>query len=459
MSNKKIEPKDNTKNLLGLPTLFVVAIGVVSAQSCIVSTLQGAGTGGFAFIPALLTGFVLTLCYISSYCELALMMPKAGSISTYTAVASGHFLAIIAALAGYLSGLVFGIPAELLVVDHILDIAYPGLFKHTGILLLVIFTALNILGIDIFATVQNILAYIMLAVLLVACTTGTVATPVADTAVAWQSLASEKLSFLPLITLAIWAFLSIEFICTLSEETFKPAKNLPRAMYAAALVVLSIHLLLTIAGIRQVPATDMASSDIPHWLLIKQLYGDGGRWLISIVTITTTSGVLNSVLATIPRMLSGMARNGQLPALFMRTHQRYNTPWVSIVFLALLMGVPLLVVGNTPGLLTILVVSSAAVWLFTYIVAHINVIKLRKMYPAASRPYRSTWFPLPQIVGIAGMGYAIVVNSPSQNQLFAVYGNTFGFISIAAIYAFFWVKYKMKKKLFAPEPIEEALDA
>jgi amino acid transporter len=447
------------RRTLGFPSLFVVAVGVVSAQSCIVSTLQGAGTGGASFVLALLAGFILTLCYISSYCELALMMPKAGSISTYTAVASGHFLAIIAALAGYLSGLVFGIPAELLVVDHILDVAYPGVFKHVGISILALFTLLNILGIDIFATVQNILAYVMLAALFVTCTTGSFGTATIPSEVGLQALQTQGFGFLPLITLAIWAFLSIEFICTLSEETINPAKNLPRAMYAAALVVLTIHLLLTIAGIRQVPASDLAGSDVPHWLLVKQLFGESGRWIICIVTITTTSGVINSVLATIPRMLSGMARNGQLPAAFIRLHPRYNTPWIGTIFLAVLMGAPLLFVENSVGALTILVISSAAVWLFTYIIAHYNVIKLRKMYPAVARPYKSKWYPLPQIVGIVGMGYAIVVNSPSQNQLLAVYGNTAAFIGIAAAYALFWVKYKMKKKLFTPEPIQEALEA
>jgi hypothetical protein len=38
------------KPVLGFPSLFVVALGVGTAQSCILSTLQGAGEGGLIII-------------------------------------------------------------------------------------------------------------------------------------------------------------------------------------------------------------------------------------------------------------------------------------------------------------------------------------------------------------------------------------------------------------------------
>ena len=99
------------KKVLGLPSLYIVTIGLVVSQASVVSILQGAGMGGGTFFVAILIAFILTLCYISTYAELALMMPKAGSISTYTAVSIGHFPAIIAALAAYLAPAIFAAPA------------------------------------------------------------------------------------------------------------------------------------------------------------------------------------------------------------------------------------------------------------------------------------------------------------------------------------------------------------
>src|SRR4051794_39686942 len=113
---KKKSVTSGLKKVLGFPSLFIIAIGLVVSQSSVVSILQGAGIGGGSFFIAMLIAYILTLCYIATYSELALMMPKAGSISTYTAVSVGHFPAIIAAVAGYLAAPIFAGPAELLLL-------------------------------------------------------------------------------------------------------------------------------------------------------------------------------------------------------------------------------------------------------------------------------------------------------------------------------------------------------
>ena len=64
------------KRTLGLPSLFAVAIGVVVAQICFVSVLQGVAIGGASFFIALIIAFFLTLCYVFTFSELALMLPE-----------------------------------------------------------------------------------------------------------------------------------------------------------------------------------------------------------------------------------------------------------------------------------------------------------------------------------------------------------------------------------------------
>ncbi len=459
MAKKTIEPTTNLKRVLGFPALFVIAVGVVTAQSCFVSTLQGAGIGGANFFIALLVGFVLTLCYVSTYSELSLMMPKAGSISTYTAVAMGHFPAIVASIAGYLAPIIFGGPAELLLVDYILDVAYPGVFSHVGLFLLVSLTIFNLLGINIFSTIQNILTYTMLVVLFVVGIAGfssANATGASSTELI-QQIAHVDMGVFSLVVLAIWAFLSIEFVCPLIEETKRPEKNIPRTMFAAAVVILIVHSLIAYAGMRQVPANNLADSDIPHWILVNTLFGNTGRLIIAVITITTTAGFINTVLATLPKMFYGMAHNKQLPVAFMKIHPKFQSPWVGILFIAASIAIPLLLLSKSKDVLITLVISSATIWLLTYIIAHINVIALRKKYPNFNRPYKSTLYPLPQIIGIAGMGFAIIKNAPSDELTTKVYTNTVIFVGITATYAFFWIRYKMKKGLFETEPIEQAL--
>jgi amino acid transporter len=453
------ESASSLKRVLGFRGLFVIAIGVVTAQSCFVSTLQGAGIGGAHFFIALLVGFILTLCYVSTYAELSLMMPKAGSISTYTAVAMGHFPAIVAAIAGYLAPIVFGGPAELLLVDYILDVAYPGVFAHVGLFLLITLTIFNLLGINIFSTIQNILTYSMLVALFIVGIAGFNNSSASGTSLheLTNQMSHIDTGVFSLIVLAIWAFLSIEFVCPLIEETKRPEKNIPRTMFAAAVVILVVHSLVAYAGMRQVATASLSDSDIPHWILVNKLFGNTGRLIISVITITTTAGFINTVLATLPKMFYGMAHHKQLPTMFMKIHPKFKSPWIGILFIAAAIFIPLLLLSKAKDVLITLVISSATIWLLTYIIAHINVIVLRKKYPHFSRPYKSALYPLPQIIGIIGMSFAIIKNAPSAELTVKVYTNTIVFVLITATYAFFWIKFKMKKALFQQEPIEKAL--
>jgi amino acid transporter len=147
---KKKSVTSGLKKVLGFPSLFIIAVGMVVSQSSVAAILQGAGIGGGSFFMAILIAFILTLCYVSTYSELSLMMPKAGSISTYTAVSIGHFPAIIATVAGYLAPAIFGGPAELLLLQHVLDSVAPGSFTHIALMLLWVLALLNILGINLF---------------------------------------------------------------------------------------------------------------------------------------------------------------------------------------------------------------------------------------------------------------------------------------------------------------------
>ena len=79
----------NDSTRLGFAPLFAVAIGVIVAQSTIVSLLQAAGIAGWGFAGAMALGW-------------ALMMPRAEGISAYIRAGLGPLPAIFAVFAGYI---------------------------------------------------------------------------------------------------------------------------------------------------------------------------------------------------------------------------------------------------------------------------------------------------------------------------------------------------------------------
>ena len=458
--NETHKSKGELKRVLGLPSLFAIAVGVVVAQVVFVSILQGVGLGGGSFFVAIGIAFILTLCYVFTYSELALMLPKAGSISAYTEVAIGHVPAIIATIAGYLAPAIFALPAELFLLKAVLDKLYPETFGQIGWIIIIVLALSNILGVDFFAKVQSLLAYIMLTALLVVGIAGFTHADSQGGSVAelWEGFKDVDFGVLSLTMLALWSFMALEFVCPMIEETKNPNKNLPRAMLLASVVLALIYTLIALAGYLTVPQAVLAGSDIPHAVLITELFGAWGKPVVAILAITATCSTMNTVLATIPRMLYGMAHNHQLPKLFMKVHPKTKTPWVGIVFVALLILVPTILLRGQQDIILILMISAATVWLVAYIIGHINLMVLRKRYPDFKRPFKSPWYPAPQLLGIVGMAYMILNNSPSPEMTLQVYMNAGLIVLIAFVYAGIWVSFKMKKGWFEPEPIENALN-
>ena len=447
------------KRVLGLPSLFAIAVGIVVAQAVFVSILQGVGIGGASFFVALGIAFILTLCYVFTYSELALMLPKAGSISAYTEVSIGHLPAIVATIAGYLAPAILGLPAELFLLESVLETLHPESFSQIGWLIIIVFMVLNIMGVDFFAKVQNLLAYIMMIALLIIGLSGFLQSdPQGGTIISvWDGLKDLDIGVLSLTMLALWSFMALEFVCPMIEETKSPNKNIPRSMISGAIVLLIIYALVALSGYMTVPQQELAGSEIPHAILVTTLFGEYGKVIIAVLAITATCSTINTVLATIPRMLYGMARNGQLPGLFMKVHPKTKGPWVSIVFVSLLILVPMVLLKGLEDIILTLLISAATAWLVAYIVSHINVMVLRQRYPDFNRPFKSPWYPIPQILGILGMVYMILNNSPSPETTLQVYMNAGLIALIATIYAGIWVKLKMKKGWFEPEPIEKVL--
>jgi len=447
------------KRVLGFPSLFAVAIGSVAAQSSFVSLLNGTGSTGGAFFIALFMAFILTVCCSFSFLELSLMMPKAGGLGTFTAVSGGHFLSIGVILGGYVAVVAFSGPAELLLLERIVGMVYPGTFSHIGLYILILFAILNLFGINIFSSVQNIIVYVLLVALLVIGITG-----LSNTNTRGINLDSISKDFvingassLSLIALALWSFTGLEYVCPFVEETKNPQKNLPKSMLLAAVMLLFVYGLLSYAALQHVPLKKLAESEIPHWLLVESLFGKTAGFVMVVFAITATSSVTNTVLASIPRMLFGMAHHGQVPSILSRLHPRWNTPWFGIVLVFCLIGVPLILLSNAKDIILLMLISATTFWLVAYMIAHLNVLVLRKKYPSFSRPFKTPLYPLPQVLGILGMAFAIWNNSPSLNLSRQVYINSGLMFFGISLYSFLWVRYKMKKGIFETEPIEEAI--
>ncbi|WP_024950929.1 APC family permease [Cobetia crustatorum] len=444
----------SAKPPIGFRTMIAICVGCVVVQGAMASALLGFGIGGLSFIAAMALALVFAFCNAMSFSELSLMYPSSsGTLATYTQKAIGHFPAIVSVFAGYVVVAMFGLSAELILVDALLQTLFPGILPERVIplVLLLGLATLNILGTDVFAKLQNLFTFAMIAAILLVGATALLDTPNATVSqvaagMNWGFDGITDGSFIALTALAMWMFVGCEFICPMIKDIRQPERRVPRAMFLSLIIIFVLFVLFCLGASRYLSLDIMTTSPLPYLDLVDGVFGKAGLVIATVMGLTATCSTVNTVLASVPRMLSGMAENGQVFSIMGKMHSRFDTPWIGIIFLAFVVAIPFLLVK--PDHIILLLIGASTSWILAYIVAHINVIVLRVRSPSVKRPYRTPLYPIPQIIGILGMGYIAMNASPAPEMTTTVYtllGAVLGTVSVIAI---FWVKLKMKKGLF-----------
>ena len=443
-------------------SLFAASIGVIVSQVTMVSVLQGTGLGGWGFVVAMLFAFFLALTNAMAYTEMALMMPKVTSLSSYAEAAVGNFPAILLVFAGYVTPALFGVPGELILMNQVLSqalpFATPVYFWPT--VLIIVFVVLNILGTDVFARVQTALSCIVLLFLLVTgvlALTGLGSAPLpAGPAAGWQAMSTDTVT-LGLVALAFWAFVGSEFVTPLVAEAKNPNRDLPRAVFGGLALIFVAYLSFAAGSAFYVDRTTLGQSPAPHLNLAIAVYGPKARIWFSILAVLASASLLNTVLAAVPRMISGMAANGQVFPVFKYIHPRFNTPVVAIIFVGTLPLIGLVWSGGDASSILPLIITSSITWLLAYIVAQVSLLVLRYRHPNWRRPFRVPLLPALPLLAIAGMAYVCVNASPTVAMRPQIAQYTGVVLILFSVVGALWVKFKMKRGLFEPvTPVEES---
>lgn len=456
---------DNTpsaRRILNFGALFAASIGVIVSQVTMVSVLQGVGFGGAGFVVAMLLAFGLALTNAMAYTEMALMMPEVTSLSSYAEAAIGNFPAILLVFAGYVTPALFGLPGELILMNQVLSQALPfatPVYFWPGVLILV-FVVLNILGTDVFARVQTALSCIVLVFLLatgVLALAGWGASPLpAGHGVGWPALSKDTVA--PgLVALAFWAFVGSEFVTPLVAEAKNPDRDMPRAIFGGLALIFVAYLCFAVGSAFYVGRATLAQSPAPHLELAVAVYGPAARIWFSILAVLASASLLNTVLAAVPRMIFGMANNGQVFPVFKYVHPRFKTPVAAILFMGTLPLIGLVWSHGDVSSILPLIIASSVTWLLAYIVAQVSVLVLRYRYPSWRRPFRVPLLPLLPLAAIAGMTYVCVNAAPTPAMRPQIAQYTGIVLILFSAVGALWVKIKMKKGLFEPvTPVEES---
>ncbi len=176
------------------------------------------------------------------------------------------------------------------------------------------------------------------------------------------------------------SYIGFEGAIVLGEETVNPQRAIPRAVLIAMLVGIIFFALVGYSfsiGYGVTHAGVWASDQAPLDTLGHRYVGPV---LTTIIDLMVVAAGLMSILANLtmtPRMLYAMGRDGGLPALFGRTHPRYKTPWVALLFVTLITVVLGAVLGLPMGPFTFfsfLITTGAVGVLLAYVIVALSGI-------------------------------------------------------------------------------------
>ena len=142
-----------------------------------------------------------------------------------------------------------------------------------------------------------------------------------------------------------FAFTGLELVSAMSGEIREPRKTLPRALFAAAVLIAGMYIIGTFSLLAVVPAQEIdPKSGVFHAITVGSSalqIGFVGVLAAMLVTVGNAGGV-GSTVAGIARVPFVVGIDRYLPKAFGKIHPKWRTPYVSILVQAALSALVLL---------------------------------------------------------------------------------------------------------------------
>ena len=188
----------------------------------------------------------------------------------------------------------------------------------------------------------------------------------------------------------------------IAGEMKNPGKDLPKAIIGGLSIVMAINVVINLAYLWVLPASELAQYASPASIVAEKIFGPVGGKLINVGILVSVFGCLNGYLLTGPRIPYTLANQKVLPAMFGKLN-KHGVPANATLFMVVLSVIYAL--SGQFNLLSDL--SMFAIWAF-YTLTFIGVIKLRKTQPDLKRPYKVPFYPVIPIISICSGLFVVI---------------------------------------------------
>lgn len=395
----------------------VIGSGIFALPAIVFASARAPGLGLAAWV----VGGLISLAAGLTVAELAAAMPKAGGTYTFLREAYGPWMGFLQGWASFLAyNSAMQAALAMLFTTYLTALIPISPTGQTvvGVLLILLLTAVNALGVRFGGLVQIIATLGKLVPIAFLIVFGLSRIDTANLVPLLPEGPGLATALAAAVLPVLWAYDGWIMVGQLAEEVKNPQRNIPLALVGGILTVLVIYTLFNVVLVGAIPMPALTASAKPVVPLAGLLFGEGGSRLITVGMLVSMFGTLNAVVMTAPRYYYAMARDGLFPgaAKVSELHPKFQTPLAALA-LSAVWSLVLLVSGQFGQLLNLVVFVG---WLF-YVCTMIGVLILRRTRPEMPRPYRVWGYPVVPLVGI-GAGLWILWSSLITDPRTAVIG-------------------------------------
>ncbi|MDH5483038.1 MAG: APC family permease [Candidatus Bathyarchaeota archaeon] len=377
---------------LGLLHATMMGLGSTICAGIFVVLGQAVAIAGPAVILSFLFCGIINVATMLSYCELGAAMPRVGGEYAY---AKEAFKGLPSFLTGWYEWSSNVFYATLMVLGSAYMLSYLMQINKflIIIILVIIFTAINIKGIKEAGTTQTLLTSILLAIIFLFVGAGLTHS--------FRSNAFEPfmlkgpLSMIAAIAFIFETYLGVEAIAAAQAEIKEPEKTIPRAMILCSLILIIVYCLVVYVTVGILSPDVLSKSPTPLNLVAETTMGSVGVILLTTAGLIAALTSLNSAIIASSRAAYAMSQNGHFPKALRKVHKHCKTPYVAIIS-----GSIFIIFFSIIDNLEFVVYSINFGFLIGFSLVNLSLIKLRRSKPYLNRPFKTPLYPLMPIIGI-----------------------------------------------------------
>lgn len=391
-----MEKSSKMKRNLGIFEVFSIATGAMISSGLFVLPAVVFEIAGPGILIAYVLGGLFMIPAMFSKAELSTAMPKSGGTYFFINRSLGPLMGTFAGLANWFSIALKGAFA-LVGMGAFLQLLNPEIslwqIKVAALILVVIFTVLNLLSVKESGRLQIIMVILLIGALLFFII---------------SSISQVEVNrFTPFVpegfgsVLAAAGMIFISYggltkVSSLAEEVKNPGKNIPYGMFLSFFVVNTLYVFSVFIVIGVLAPGQIIGSYTPLSIAAGLTQGTVGMVILSIGAILSFATTGNASIMSSSRIPLAMSRDSLLPLFLGKVSKKHGVPWISILMTGLFMALVIVALD-----LKELVKVASAMMLTLFFLVNLSVIFMRESRISTYRPqFKSPLYPFMQILGM-----------------------------------------------------------